>query len=272
MKNQSKINGIIRTIILCCSLIAITFTVGCKKKTDDDVTPAPTPTPQTCKISKIIYTSISNSNILDTATVDIAYDSDFKIISKSTLWNSATVPRLAIYTYSPNKITVRHDVNSSPTFPGNNVFTEYLLDSAGNVQTEMFHDDYTETYHYEYNEENYLTRATSNEGTTIFTYENGNLIRQTTTLHPNNITRTIEYGYAGGLTATSFFNINDGIYSYFIPYGKNSHNLATSSYNVNNSNYTTNYSYTLDDDGKITKVVAQLNNYQRIYDISYTCR
>jgi hypothetical protein len=268
MKNQSKINGIIRTIILSFGIIALSFSIGCKKKTDD--TPKPTPTPQTCKISKIILRRIWNLNISDTTIVDIVYDSDFKIISKSMLSVGATVPGLTIYTYSPNKITVQHDVNSSLS-PFGDVFTEYLLDSSGNVQTEIFHDDYTLAYHYEYNEENYLTSITSNNDTTIFTYENGNLIRQTTTQHLNNITRTIEYGYEGGLTATSFFDINGGICSYFIPHGKNSNNLATS-YNTNDNNYTTNYSYTLDDDGKITKVIAQQNNYQEIYDFSYTCR
>ena len=268
MKNQSKINGIIRTMILSFGIIALSFNVGCKKKTDD--TPKPTPTPQTCKISNIILRRIWNLNILDTTIVNITYDSDFKIISKSTLRVGAAVPRLDIYSYSPNKITVQHDVNSNPS-PFGDAFTEYLLDSAGNVQTEMFHDDFTLTHHFEYNEENYLTSITSNNDTTIFTYENGNLIRQTTTQHLNNITRTIEYGYEGGLTATSFFDINHGISSYFIPYGKNSNNLATS-YNVNNNNNTTNYSYTLDDDGKITKVIAQQNNYQEIYDLLYICR
>ena len=261
MKNQSKINGIIRTIILSFGIIALSFNVGCKKKTDDVVTPVA----QTCKVSKlVIQNSLSGKN----STIDITYNSDNKIISAiNTTTGEPT--QTTTYTYLPNGRI--KEVNSNT--PNN--YIEYEFNTSGNVKTKYQSENGSiTTTQYQYDTEGYLIQSTSEFDILTYTYENGNIKRIVWTNPSNTYTSTTEYEYTGALVASNGNQIftND----WFMPAGKKNKNLytkTTSTISWGPDVRVTDVSYILDSNNKITKATFQYaSGTPSIYDFSYTCQ
>lgn len=254
MKNQSKINGIIRTIILSFGIIALSFNVGCKKKTDDVVTPVA----QTCKISK----GIINNDITSTIT----YNSDFKM-SSVTVTQPGQPTAIDTYSYpTSNKIRVDNNYIA-------NSYNEYELNSAGNIiKKTTYLQGTTSIRLYEYNTEGYLSKMTRNSDVTDYIYENGNLKR--TIVHYPNTTEvtTTEYEYIGLQTANPMIDLTNEESN--LPFGKQNKNLVKKeTITTSTSTFITTYDYTINSSNQITKISIQSDiNGSTLYDLSYTCR
>ena len=261
MKNQSKINGIIRTIILSFGIIALSFNVGCKKKTDDVVTPVA----QTCKVSKMILSNALTANAL---TADITYNSDFKPATL-TATEIGQPTRITTCTYLPNG-RIRLVESNAP-----NGYREYVLNSGGNIQTEYLSTNgMISTTQYEYNAEGYLSKKTTSNNITTYTYESGNLKQKVVNYTNTQQIDTLKYEYTGLLTATP--HIYFDAENFLFPFGKNSKNLVTKiayTYNLGSTTNITNYTYVINSENKVTKMTIQYGSSNpTIYDFSYTCR
>lgn len=234
---------------------------GCKKKNDnpeitgnDNV--IKTPSGKSCLLSKIKYGS--GNDVFE-------YDSQNRPI-KISYYNGTALEYYVTVAYSSSQVVVK-EYEANGQLDATQTFTASNGVITGSSSTESWTSSgitYTEVVQqtYEHNADGFLTKATYNgttttnpastpqsfTGSTVYTYLNGNLVSKTETY--GNESRTTTYEYYTDKTNTLAPEDEELLLT---KANKNPVKKRVETYNGGNSTETSNYTYTYDSDGLITK-------------------
>jgi hypothetical protein len=238
--------------LLIIAMLSLFVSPSCSKKSSS---PA-----QTCQI--ITITDVLGSS---TTTFNLTYDNEGRLSTEQEIGSSGTTNK--VFTYSGTTELV------STTYGSGSTTDSITLNSDGLLQTDYFTDGTTEnltTYTYS-GEECQKTVQTAISGSTpaqtaVYSWTDGNA----TSINSGTTSDVLTYDQTKPSQAGDYFQISQLINSGGI-YIKNTNLVSGFTSNTGGTNTIFNFTYTSDNTGKITQLVATYGSTTETISYQYSC-